>query len=151
MIIPSRRSFVAGLASLFAAPAIVSASSLMPVSSAVFAPTLRGSHLLTPHMISREAVRLFCNTNMFIKNIDLQYDEAFGIEGAKIGTQLRIRVPQVYLPSNSPPVEQYVTAMVVPPLPSIAPAEMAALGAAAVIASNPALSRRNLFGMRGGA
>lgn len=38
ILIPSRRGFIAGLASLFAAPAIVSASSLMPIK--VMRPSL---------------------------------------------------------------------------------------------------------------
>lgn len=49
--------------------------------------------LLTINMITREAVRLWKNSNAFIQNIDMQYDSSFAQSGAKIGTQLRIRLP----------------------------------------------------------
>jgi len=49
--------------------------------------------LLTINMITREAVRLWRNTNAFIQHIDMQYDESFARTGAKIGTALRIRYP----------------------------------------------------------
>lgn len=49
--------------------------------------------LLTINMITREAVRLWRNTNAFIKHIDMQYDDSFAKGGAKIGTALRIRYP----------------------------------------------------------
>lgn len=52
--------------------------------------------LLTISMITREAVRLFKNSNLFIQNIDSQYDGMFAIEGAKIGTSVRIRLPNDY-------------------------------------------------------
>lgn len=44
-------------------------------------------------MITREAVRLWKNTNAFIQNIDQQYDDSYAKVGAKIGSQLRIRLP----------------------------------------------------------
>lgn len=47
-------------------------------------------------MITREAVRLWKNTNMFMQNINRQYDDSFAQSGAKIGTQLRIRYPNDY-------------------------------------------------------
>lgn len=53
--------------------------------------------LLTISMITREAVRLFQNTNAFIQNIDRQYDDSFAVNGAKIGTALRIRLPNDYV------------------------------------------------------
>lgn len=52
--------------------------------------------LLTINMITREAVRLFKNTNAFLGNIDRQYDDQFAITGAKIGDTLRIRLPNDY-------------------------------------------------------
>lgn len=52
--------------------------------------------LLTITMITREAVRLFKNSNAFLKNIDTQYDSQFAREGAKIGTTLKIRLPNDY-------------------------------------------------------
>jgi hypothetical protein len=51
------------------------------------------NQLLTINMITREAVRLWKNSNAFIQNIDMQYDDSFAQTGAKIGTALRIRLP----------------------------------------------------------
>lgn len=47
-------------------------------------------------MITREALRLFKNTNLYLRNIDTQYDSQFSREGAKIGDTLRIRLPNDY-------------------------------------------------------
>jgi len=47
-------------------------------------------------MVTRLAVRLWKNTNAFMRNINTQYDNQFAIEGAKIGSQLRIRLPVDY-------------------------------------------------------
>jgi len=49
--------------------------------------------LLTISMITREAIRLFKNSNAFLMSIDRQYDDSFAQVGAKIGSQLRIRLP----------------------------------------------------------
>jgi hypothetical protein len=49
--------------------------------------------LLTINMITREALRLWKNSNAFISNIDTQYDDAYAKTGAKIGSALRIRLP----------------------------------------------------------
>lgn len=71
--------------------------------------------LLTIDMITREAVRLFKNTNLFIMNIDTQYDPAFAVDGAKIGQSLRIRLPNDYTVRHGPAMqiqgtnEQYTT------------------------------------------
>lgn len=58
--------------------------------------------LLTINMITREAVEIFVNSNAFIKNIDRQFDEEFGKQGAKIGSQLRIRLPNDYTVADGP-------------------------------------------------
>jgi len=52
--------------------------------------------LLTISMITREAIDLFRNSNAFIMSIDRQYDDQFARTGAKIGSQLRIRLPNDY-------------------------------------------------------
>lgn len=52
--------------------------------------------LLTIAMITRQAVRLWKNSNAFIQNINQQYDDSFAQTGAKIGTNLRIRLPNDY-------------------------------------------------------
>lgn len=58
--------------------------------------------LLTTDEITREAVMLFRNSNAFIQAIDRQYDDQFGIDGAKIGDTLRIRLPNDYTVANGP-------------------------------------------------
>lgn len=71
--------------------------------------------ILTIDMITREAVRLFKNSNLFVQNLDTQYDSAFAVDGAKIGTALRIRLPNDYVPTDGPAMslqdttEQYTT------------------------------------------
>jgi hypothetical protein len=52
--------------------------------------------LLTISMITREAIMLFRNTNKFLQSIDMQYDDQFAKTGAKIGTSLKIRLPNDY-------------------------------------------------------
>lgn len=49
--------------------------------------------ILTINQITREAIRLWRNSNAFLQNIDRQYDDQFSKSGAKIGTTLRIRLP----------------------------------------------------------
>ena len=58
--------------------------------------------LLTINMITREAVRLWKNSNAFIQNVDMQYDDTFAVGGAKIGTALRIRLPNDYTVATGP-------------------------------------------------
>ena len=66
--------------------------------------------LLTISMITREAIELFVNSNAFIKNLDRQYDDEFGKKGAKIGSQLRIRLPNDYTTRTGPAVSIQDTA-----------------------------------------
>lgn len=61
--------------------------------------------LLTTDEITREAVMLFRNSNAFIQAIDRQYDDQFGIDGAKIGDTLRIRLPNDYTVSDGPALQ----------------------------------------------
>lgn len=58
--------------------------------------------LLTIDMVTREAVVLFKNTNAFMQNLTTQYDASFGVEGAKIGSTLRIRLPLDYTVTDGP-------------------------------------------------
>lgn len=60
---------------------------------------------LTIDMITKEAVRLFKNSNMFIKNIDTQYDSQFARDGAKIGDTLRIRLPSDFIVTEGPAMQ----------------------------------------------
>lgn len=95
----SRRGFLGGLLAVVSAPAIVRVESLMvlPASMQIILPEpiiwTGGNNLLTIQQITREAVRLFMNSNAFIKSIDKQYDEEFAAAGARIGDTLRIRFP----------------------------------------------------------
>ncbi len=60
--------------------------------------------LLTINMITREAVRLWKNSNAFMMNIDHQYDDSFAQTGAKIGDSLRIRLPNDFTVRHGPAV-----------------------------------------------
>lgn len=71
---------------------------------------MSGNTLLTIGGITREAVRLFLNSNAFIGNINRQYDDQFAKVGAKIGTSLRIRLPNDYTVSNGPALNVQDTA-----------------------------------------
>jgi hypothetical protein len=42
------------------------------------------------------------NSNLFMMSINRDYDDQFGIEGAKIGAQLRIRIPNDYSVTDGP-------------------------------------------------
>lgn len=60
------------------------------------------NNILTPSMITKYAIRMFLNTNYFVQNISRQYEDQFGIEGARIGAQLRIRYPNQYTVTDGP-------------------------------------------------
>lgn len=60
---------------------------------------------LTIDKITMEAVRLFKNSNLFIKNIDTQYDGQFAVDGAKIGDTLRIRLPSDFIVTEGPAMQ----------------------------------------------
>lgn len=66
--------------------------------------------ILTINMITREAVELWKNTNAFIQNIDKQYDDQFAKHGAKIGTSLRIRLPNDFTVTTGPALSVQNTA-----------------------------------------
>ena len=52
--------------------------------------------LLTPTMITREALRILHQKLNFIGTINRQYDDRFAVAGAKIGDTLQIRLPNRY-------------------------------------------------------
>lgn len=58
--------------------------------------------ILTISMITREAIELFVNSNAFLKNINRQFDDEFGKAGSKIGSQLRIRLPNDFTVTSGP-------------------------------------------------
>jgi hypothetical protein len=53
--------------------------------------------LLTISMITNEALRVLENQLNLTKNIDRQYEDAFGQDGAKIGSTLNVRKPPRYI------------------------------------------------------
>jgi hypothetical protein len=63
---------------------------------------MAGNNLLTLSMITRYSVPLFLNSNMFMMSVNRDYDDQFGQEGAKIGAQLRVRIPNDYAPTDGP-------------------------------------------------
>lgn len=83
------------------------ATSLMPIHA--FLPEdriLLGSYgandLRTIDQITREAIRLFRNSNWFLRTVGREFDAEFAATGRRIGDQLRIRLPNDY--KYSPPV-----------------------------------------------
>jgi len=52
--------------------------------------------ILTPTAVTREALRVLHQKLNFITNINTQYDSQFAKSGAKIGSQLNIRLPNEY-------------------------------------------------------
>lgn len=52
--------------------------------------------ILTPNMITREALRILHQKLNFIGNMNRAYDDSFAKTGAKIGDTLRIRLPNQY-------------------------------------------------------
>lgn len=52
--------------------------------------------LLTPDMITREALRVLHQKLTFVGSINRAYDNSFAASGAKIGDTLRIRLPNQY-------------------------------------------------------
>ena len=52
--------------------------------------------ILTPQMITREAVRILHQKLNFVGNVNKQYDDRFAQTGAKIGQQLDVRMPAKY-------------------------------------------------------
>src|SRR4051812_28992287 len=66
--------------------------------------------LLTIDMVTKMAVTLWKNSNLFVQNIDTQYDDQFARTGAKIGTSLRIRLPNDYVVNSGAAVSFQDTA-----------------------------------------
>lgn len=58
--------------------------------------------LLTPLMITREALRVLHQKLNFVARVERQYDDRFAQRGAKIGTTLNIRKPPRYTTSTGP-------------------------------------------------
>jgi len=71
--------------------------------------------LLTIDMITRKALEILENNLVLTRNVNRQYDDSFAVEGAKIGSTLRIRLPDRALVSDGAALvtqddnEQYTT------------------------------------------
>jgi hypothetical protein len=66
---------------------------------------MAGNVFLTVDQITAEAVRLFKNSNLFVMNMDTQYDGQFAVDGAKIGDTLRIRLPSDFIVTDGPAMQ----------------------------------------------
>lgn len=71
--------------------------------------------ILTIDMITRKALEILENNSVLIRNVNRQYDDSFAVEGAKIGSTLRIRLPDRALVTDGAALqvqddnEQYTT------------------------------------------
>ena len=71
--------------------------------------------LLTIDMITRKSLEIFENNLVITRNINREYDDSFAVQGAKIGSTLRIRLPDRALVTDGAALqvqddnEQYTT------------------------------------------
>lgn len=74
-----------------------------------------GNSLLTIDMITRKALEILENNLVITRNVNRQYDDSFAVQGAKIGSTLRIRLPDRALVTDGAALqvqddnEQYTT------------------------------------------
>ena len=54
---------------------------------------MAGNSILTIDMITRKSLEILENHLVLSRNVNRQYDDSFAVEGAKIGSTLRIRLP----------------------------------------------------------
>jgi hypothetical protein len=54
---------------------------------------MAGNSLLTIDMITRKSLEILENNLVITRNVNRQYDDSFAVQGAKIGSTLRIRLP----------------------------------------------------------
>lgn len=72
-------------------------------------------NILTIDMITRKALQILENELVITRNVNRQYDDSYAVEGAKIGTALRIRLPNRYTVTDGAALgvqdtnEQYTT------------------------------------------
>lgn len=60
------------------------------------------NNLLTIGQITKESLAIFRNSNAFLQSIERQYDDQFARVGGKIGSVLRIRLPNSYTLRTGP-------------------------------------------------
>jgi hypothetical protein len=71
--------------------------------------------ILTIDMITRKALEILENNLVITRTVNRQYDDSFAVEGAKIGSTLRIRLPDRALVTDGAALqvqddnEQYTT------------------------------------------
>lgn len=58
--------------------------------------------ILTPTAVTREALRVLHQKLTFIGNINRQYDDSYAKKGAKIGNDLKVRLPNQYVVRSGP-------------------------------------------------
>ena len=73
------------------------------------------NNILTIDMITRKSLEILENSLVVTRNVNRQYDDSFAVQGAKIGTTLRIRLPDRALVTDGAALqvqddnEQYTT------------------------------------------
>ena len=76
---------------------------------------MAGNSILTIDMITRKALEILENDLVLTRNVNRQYDDSFAVQGAKIGSTLRIRLPDRALVTDGAALqvqddnEQYTT------------------------------------------
>ena len=68
------------------------------------------NNLLTIDMVTNETLRVLMNNLSLVKKVNRQYDPSFAVSGAKIGSTLRIRLPNDYTVRTGPAVQVQSTA-----------------------------------------
>lgn len=63
---------------------------------------MSGNVNLTPDMITKDTLMVLHNNLHFSKNVNKQYDDQFAIDGAKIGSTLRVRKPIKFKVTTGP-------------------------------------------------
>lgn len=86
----ARRSFLASLLALPLAPHAKYVAALLSAPRA-------SNTVLTLADITRESVKMWSNSNLFLRSIDMQWEKEFGCNGAKIGDTVHIRLPNDYV------------------------------------------------------
>ena len=93
-----RRGFLKSMLALGVAPAVITSGVLMPVraialptDAEVLAVAGGGNTLLTPELITREALRILNENISFMSTVNRQFDEAFSPSGT-----IKIRRPLRY-------------------------------------------------------
>ena len=86
----SRRSFFGRLAAFVAAPFV---AKVLPETTAPVGEL----SLLTNKIVTFESLALFLNDLQIPRNINTDYNDQFGWEGAKAGDTIQIRIPYRFL------------------------------------------------------